>query len=176
MKNTLDDVINDIQKHWRGLDSYTVEHTRTQLQKLTHTSVQEPWLARLFAEKPQSQELHRDAKHGFILLAHFEKKGLYRAPHNHGAGWVFYALHSGEMRVTTYKQITSPDGDTTLVSRGANVIQPSNVTTYLPGDIHDTECLSDWVLMFRLTSCDFQAEKQSGRLIQFKDHTRKGLS
>ncbi|OHU95143.1 hypothetical protein [Pseudoalteromonas byunsanensis] len=30
--------------------------------------------------------------------------------------------------------------------------------------------------MFRLTSCDFQEEKHSGRLIQFKDHTQNMLS
>ncbi|TMO57011.1 hypothetical protein [Pseudoalteromonas phenolica] len=172
MKNTLNEVISEIQLHWQGLNSHTVEHTRAQLQRLAQTPVTEPWFERLLQERPESKELHQDDKHGFILLAHFEKKAQYRAPHNHGAGWVFYALHSGEMEVSTYKQITNQDGHMTLVSRGANIVKPGNVTTYLPGDIHDTECLSDWVLMFRLTSCDFKGEKKSGRLIQFKNHIR----
>jgi len=172
MKNTLNEVISEIQTHWQGLESRTIEHTRAQLKRLTKSPTTEPWLERLFADKPESQELHRDDKHGFVLLAHFEKKALYRVPHNHGAGWVFYALYCGEMEVSTYKQITNQNGQTTLVSRGTNIIKPGNVTTYLPGDIHDTECLSDWVLMFRLTSCDFKDEKKSGRLIQFKNHIR----
>lgn len=174
MRNTLTEVIREIQKHWQGLDTYTIEHTRAQLQRLAQTPITEPWLECLIEEKAESKELYRDKKHGFILLAHVEMKGLYRVPHNHGAGWVFYALHSGEMKVSTYMQITNRNGDTTLVSRGANIIKPGNVTTYLPGDIHDTQCVSEWVLMFRLTSCDFANEKKSGRLIQFKNPNNKG--
>jgi len=38
---------------------------------------------------------------------------------------------------------------------------------YLPGDIHDTRCVSDSVLMLRLTSCDLKQEEKLGYMTRY---------
>lgn len=167
--STLDRVIESIRTHWKGLDTQTIVHTREQLTLLTQASISEPWLTELHKNQAPGVELYRDPEHGFILLAHVEKQGLYRMPHNHGAGWVFYAVQHGQMQMSTYLQITNPSGETRLVSRGENKVEQGEVNVYLTGDIHDTLCLSEYVLMFRLTSSDFEEEKRAGRLIRFKE-------
>ncbi|WP_275669068.1 MULTISPECIES: hypothetical protein [Pseudoalteromonas] len=35
------------------------------------------------------------------------------------------------------------------------------------GDIHDTHCLTDNFVQYRLTSCDFKEENRSGWMIQY---------
>lgn len=165
--NALDDCIESIKSSWTGLNSQTVREVSKLLEKLISTPNSEPWLADLHRNKQESVELYRDHQHGFILLAHVERQGKYRVPHNHGAGWVFYAIQHGTMEMSTYRQVTDQTGRSYLVSHGTRQISPGTCQVYLPGDIHDTRCSSEYVLMFRLTSCDFSAEKREGRLIQY---------
>lgn len=99
-------------------------------------------------------ELHRDPDHGFLLLAHRERAGRYRAPHDHGLGWVIYAVARGEVELGTYARI---DGH--LVRRGVERLGPGDARVYLPGDIHDTRIVSDDVVMLRFTSRDLKAEE-----------------
>ncbi|WDE07058.1 hypothetical protein SG34_009285 [Thalassomonas viridans] len=165
--NALEHFITSIKDSWTGLNSETVIKSRELLKQLLKTPDSEPWLADLHRQKQESVELYRNPEHGFILLAHVEKQEQYRVPHNHGAGWVFYAVQHGAMEMSTYSQVTDQTGKTALVSRGAATINAGECNVYLPGDIHDTKCLSEYVLMFRLTSCDFKAEKREGRLIQY---------
>lgn len=170
MKNdSLDKFITSIKSNWTGLNSETIIKSRELLEQLTKTPSSEPWLIDLHNKKQESVELYKDNKLGFILLAHVETKGKYRVPHNHGAGWVFYAIQHGTMEMSTYGQVADQTGKYRLVSRGAAKINVGECNVYLPGDIHDTKCLSEYTLMFRLTSCDFQAEKREGRLIQYTD-------
>lgn len=171
-ETTLDRVTKEIQEEWNGLTSHTVLRTRELLKELTLAPDDEPWLAKIHAEKPETVELYADPEQGYILLAHTERKGLYRVPHNHGAGWVFYAVQHGENRMSTYKQTTTPDGRTHLVSRGSHDLRKGDCEVFLPGDIHDTECLTDYMVQFRLTSSDFKQEKTSGRMIQFVDASK----
>lgn len=166
-ETTLDRVTKAIHEHWNGLTSDTVTRTRELLKELTLAPDDEPWLAEIHAEKPETVELYADADRGYILLAHTETRGLYRVPHNHGAGWVFYAVQHGENRMSTYKQTTRPDGTAHLVSRGSHDLRKGDCEVFLPGDIHDTECLTDYLVQFRLTSSDFKQEKTSGRMVQF---------
>lgn len=55
----------------------------------------------LISKADVDEELYRDPEQGFILLAHSEKKDLYRVPHDHGGGWVISAVQSGEIEMKT---------------------------------------------------------------------------
>ncbi len=165
--HALESFINNVKRDWSGLNTETVDAVRDHLIELTHQAGEEPWLASIKREKPASSELYRDLEYGYILLAHTEKKGLYRAPHNHGNGWVFYALQSGKMEMTSYKQITTHTDDIKLVSRGKEVLQKGDCRVLLPGDIHDTKCLSNDLIQYRLTSWDLTKEKKARRMVQY---------
>ncbi|WP_333795594.1 hypothetical protein [Rheinheimera sp.] len=168
MQNSaLEHFISQVKTAWSGLNTETVESVRQLLINLTRAAKDEPWFKDMLSGKPAAKELYRDPEHGFILLAHTEEKGTYRQPHNHGAGWVFYAVLSGEMAMRTYQQVTTVTGETHLVSRGTDLMQAGQCRVFLPGDIHDTRCLSDAFVQLRLTSTDFQKEMQEGRLVRF---------
>lgn len=168
--NALDHFITTMKNNWTGLNSETTILGCRLLEQLAKTPSSQPWLAHLHREKADSIELYRDPQNGFILLAHTEERGKYRVPHNHGAGWVFYAVQHGAMEMSTYCEVTSQTGETHLVSRGSETMNEGECNVFLPGDIHDTQCLSEYVLMFRLTSCDIKAEKSAGRMIQYAFH------
>lgn len=99
-------------------------------------------------------ELHRDPDHGFLLLAHREPMGRYRTPHDHGRGWVVYAVARGEVEMGTYARV---DGN--LVRRSVERLRAGDARVYLPGDVHDTRIVSDDVVMLRFTSCDLKAQR-----------------
>lgn len=160
--NSLKHFITEVRKNWGPLNSDRICAIQNLLAKLAKASPSEPWLADLLSNPKDSVELHRDLDHGFMLLAHTEKKDLYRRPHNHGDGWVMYVVQSGEMVMSTYKEVA-----TDLVQREQYPVLPGQVKVYLPGDIHDTKCISDSVLMFRFTSCDLKNEMQNGRMKRF---------
>lgn len=168
-QSSLDHFVNQVRRHWTGLNSETITRTHESLRELTSTPEKEPWLSEIHQLKPATKKLYQDPDQGFILLAHAERRGLYRPPHDHGAGWVFYAVQHGESRMTTYKAITFPNGATRLVSRGAFKMTNGHSAVFLPRDIHDTECCSDYLIQFRLTSSDFSREKEEGRMIQYTE-------
>ncbi|MGZ3313193.1 MAG: hypothetical protein ACXU8Q_03450, partial [Caulobacteraceae bacterium] len=116
-------------------------------------------------DQPASRELFRDPVHGFVLLAHVEKAGLYRAPHDHGRGWVIYAVQQGESEMGTYGRLEGPDGDVRLVRRNTTVVRPGQAQVYLPGDIHDTLCVTGPALLFRFTERDLRREDAAERKV-----------
>ncbi len=166
-KTALETFISEVKQHWTGLNSETVEAVRQLLADLTKSSPDELWLKDILEQRPAAKELYRDPDHGFILLVHSEEQGTYRHPHDHGAGWVFYAVYSGEIAMTTFELITSAKGETKLVSRGSDVMRSGQCRVFLPGDIHDTRCLTEGFIQFRLTSTDFKKEIEQGRMIRF---------
>lgn len=109
-------------------------------------------------DAPENEELYRDPVHGFVLLAHTEQAGLYRPPHDHGRGWVIYAVQRGEIEMATYARIQEPDGSFRLVQRNATRVRPGQTQVYLPGDIHDTRCMAGPALLFRFTERDLKKE------------------
>lgn len=168
MQNTgLENFIAKVQQQWSGLNTETVMAVRQLLIELTRASPDEPWLKQILEQRPATRELYTDPAQGFILLAHTEEQGTYRIPHNHGAGWVFYAVQSGEMAMNTFKQVTNHQGHSYLVSRGTDVMKSGDCRVFLPGDIHDTRCLSDGFVQFRLTSSDFKDEIKARRMIRY---------
>lgn len=68
----------------------------------------------------------------------------------------------------TYARVQAPDGTVRLVKRGATVVRPGDVQVYLPGDIHDTRCISGPALLFRFTERDLKKEdKEDGRVTRY---------
>lgn len=147
------------------LTTELVASVRAQLEQLAKTPSSERWLQALYEEAPASKELYRDGSHGFVLLAHSEPTGLYRPPHDHGRGWVIYALARGEMEIGTYARVEDADGQVRLVKRDATMLRAGEARVYLPGDIHDTCCLSGPSLLFRFTERDLKKEDQQAHRV-----------
>ncbi len=163
---SLDTFVAAIRSAWAGGPG-VVETCRTALSRLAAADASEPWLKVLHSEKPATRELHRDSL-GFVLLAHTENEGLYRPPHDHGRAWVVYAVQSGELEVGTYRKIIGTDGKVKLVDRASSVLRPGEARAYLPGEVHDTRCLSETALLFRFTERDLRNEDQvEGKVTRF---------
>ena len=141
---------------WGPLTSELVASIRRQMEELLETPATEDWLSALHEEAAESRELYRDPAHGFLLLAHAESPGLYRPPHDHGRGWVIYAVQRGETKMGTYVRVHDARGKMQLVKRDSSVVRPGDVKVYLPGDIHDTRCTAGPLLLYRFTSCDLK--------------------
>lgn len=168
MHSTLDQFVATMGSAWGPLTSDLVATTRSGLEALAHASPDEAWLARLLAEAPAGAELHRDPEHGFMLLGHAEPQGLYRPPHDHGRAWVVYAVQHGEVEMRTFARLETGDGVVRLVQRDARIMRAGEAQAYLPGDIHDTRCLSPSALLFRFTERDLRHEDRvEGRLTRY---------
>jgi predicted metal-dependent enzyme (double-stranded beta helix superfamily) len=156
--NSLETCVEGIASAWRPLTSELVAACSRRLEALLKTPATEDWLAALRRDAPAYSELHRDPARGFVLLAHTEPAGLYRPPHDHGRGWVIYALLQGEIEMGTYARIEQHDGTVRLVKRNATLVRPGQVQVYLPGDIHDTRCIAGPALLLRFTERDLKKE------------------
>jgi hypothetical protein len=159
-QNALDAAMQGIRAAWGPLTSEVVAACRDHLEHLLGTPATEEWLAALRREGPPNRELHRDPTRGFVLLAHTEYAGLYRPPHDHGRGWVIYAIQQGEIEMGTYGRVEDADGSVRLVKRNSTLVRPGQVQVYLPGDIHDTRCVIGPALLFRFTERDLRKEDQ----------------
>ena len=168
VKDSLEAFIERVRTVWGPLSSELVASCRQYSEALLKASATEEWLAALVRDAPAYQELYRDPTHGFVLLAHAEYAGLYRPPHDHGRGWVIYAVQQGEIEMATYVRIEDPDGKVRLVKRDATLVRAGQVKVFLPGDIHDTRCVTDPALLFRLTERDLKKEdKEDGRVTRY---------
>ena len=142
-RNTFDTSIEGIKSIWGPLSTAeVVAGYRRNLEALLEAPATEDWLASLRKEGPASKELYRDSKDGFLLLAHTEYAGLYRLPNDYGRGWVIYAIQQGEIEMRSYGPVEDDDGRIHLVRRNSTLVRPGHVHGYLPGDIHDTRCIS----------------------------------
>lgn len=164
-RNSLRDFIDNTRAVFGPLTTELVASVRAQLEQLMAAPTTEPWLQALHEEAPASKELHRDGTYGFLLLAHSEPTDLYRPPHDHGRGWVIYALQRGEMEIGTYARVEDADGRVRLVKRDASLLRAGEARIYLPGDIHDTRCTSGPSLLFRFTDRDLKKEDQEARRV-----------
>lgn len=165
MKDTLETFTGTVRGLWGPLTSELVVGCREALEGLAAASPREPWLADLRRSAPASRELYRDPDHGFVLLAHTETAGLFRPPHDHGRAWVVYGLQRGEIEMRTYGRVQDADGGVRLVQRDSTIIRAGEALAYLPGDIHDTRCLSDTALLFRFTERDLRVEDRVARRV-----------
>jgi len=161
--NALDKFSAGIREDWASISTPVVAKCRQHVAELTLADPAEDWLTALHEERPAARELLRDPAHGYMLLAHCEQQGLYRAPHDHGRAWVVYGVQSGELEVATYAKVADAAGGVRLVRRDMHVLRPGEARAYLPGDIHDTRCLSDTALLFRFTERDLRHEDRVER-------------
>ena len=166
--NSLGKFTDGVRSIWGPISSEVVADCRQQLEELIKTPATEEWLVALQREASSYKEMYRDPTQGFILLAHTEPTGLYRPPHDHGRGWVIYALLQGEIEMGTYARIEDSDGNVKLVKRNSTLVRHGQVQVYLPGDIHDTRCISGPALLFRFTERDLKKEdKEEHRLTRY---------
>ena len=156
---SLDSFTAAIRSAWAPISSELVTMCRLRLEELVRADSAEDWLASLLAERPASRELHRDPS-GFMLLAQNENEGLFRPPHDHGRAWVVYGVQSGELELRTYARVQAAGAEDRLVLRDTSLIRAGEAKAYLPGDIHDTRCLTENALLFRFTERDLRHEDQ----------------
>ncbi|HYD11455.1 MAG TPA: hypothetical protein VEC11_01265 [Allosphingosinicella sp.] len=156
--NSLNHFVAAVRADWGPITTELVASCRAHLDDLSAAGESEGWLASLLAERPATRELHREPD-SFMLLAHNEQMGLYRPPHDHGRAWVVYAVQSGALEIGTYAKVEDPTGDR-LVRRDTVILRPGEARAYLPGDIHDTHCLTESALVFRFTERDLKHEDQ----------------
>lgn len=174
VRNSLENWIEAVRHDWGPLSTDVVANCRRHLEELARASASEEWLAALHRDAPASQELYRDPDHGFVLQAHAEEAGLYRPPHDHGRSWVIYAVERGESEMGTYVRTDDADGRPVLVKRKTTWVRPGQVQVYLPGDIHDTQCLAGPALLFRFTERDLRKEdREEHRVTRYVE--RDGL-
>lgn len=168
MTTSLDRFISSVSAAWPDGAERAAEATRTAMAVLAGGDGAERWLGELLAEQPATRELHRDPTYGFMLLAHTENQGLYRAPHDHGRAWVVYAVQSGKLEIGTYRRAGLANGDVGIVEKDRTVLRPGEARIYRPGEIHDTRCLSESALLFRFTERDLRHEDQvEGKVSRF---------
>lgn len=164
-KTTLETFIESVRADWGPLTSDVAAACSRHLASLLQAPASEEWLADLRDKPPLSKVLYRDPDHGFMLAAHAEPAGLYRPPHDHGRSWVVYGVQDGESEMGTYGRIDGDDGPPRLVKRNATLVQPGQVQLYLPGDIHDTRCVTGPALLLRFTERDLKIEDAQARKI-----------
>lgn len=165
MDNALSTFIAKTRAVFGPLTSELIASVHAELAQLAKAPGTEPWLRSLHEEAAASRELYRDPSHGFMLLAHTEPTALYRAPHDHGRGWVIYALQRGEMEIGTYARVSDADGRVRLVQRDMSLLRAGEARAYLPGDIHDTRCTAGPCLLFRFTERDLKKEDQEAHRV-----------
>lgn len=165
-RTALDTAIEGIRSAWGPLSTEVVAACGQHLETLLTAPATEAWLAALHRDMPASRELYRDPAHGFVLLAHAEAAGLYRPPHDHGRGWVIYAIQQGEIEMGTYARVPQPEGGARLVKRGSTRLRPGQVQVYLPGDIHDTRCVAGPALLLRFTERDLKQAQEAQHVMR----------
>ncbi len=57
-----------------------------------------------------------------------------------------------------YARVEDADAHPVLVPRNTTWVRPGQAQVYLPGDIHDTQCLAGPALLFRFTERDLRKE------------------
>lgn len=160
--------IEEVGGAWGPLSSEGVERCRAAMARVIESAIGDAALAASI-ETAGEREIHRHPSHGFLLLSHVESEGQYRVPHDHGSGWVIYGVVRGEMEMATYHRAITQRGEVRLVRRESYRMKPGECRVFLPGDIHDTRCVSPSVLMLRLTSCDLKTEDREGRQIKYRE-------
>ena len=158
----LERFIEQTRSAWGPLSTELVATLSHGLEGLLAASPFERWMADLSRDRPAQVDLHRDGDLGFLLLGHAEQAGLYRPPHDHGRSWVLYGILEGEIEMGTYARFELPDGKDRLVRRGSTVLRAGQVQAYLPGDIHDTCCLTRSALLLRFTERDLKLDAVNG--------------
>lgn len=175
-RNALETFAESVRRDWGPISSEVVAAAHRHLEQLLRTGPGEEWLRSLHRDAPANRELYRDSEHGFVLLAHTEAQDLYRPPHDHGRNWVVYGVQKGISEMTTYGRVMGPDGTVRLIKRGSTLVSPGQAQVYLPGDIHDTRCISGPALLYRFTERDLREDNHDHRITRFVERDGNWVS
>jgi hypothetical protein len=155
--NALSTFTRNVHAAWRPLSTELIDEGRRQGEALLQAAPSEDWLAALHREKPANQELYRDPDHGFVLLAHTELQGLF-APARPWTSLGDVCRPVGRDRNANLCPRRGSQDRCSPRPAGCNARSGRTGQVYLPGDIHDTRCLSDSALLFRFTERDLRVE------------------
>ena len=78
-------------------------------------------------------------------------------------------MQRGEVEMRSYARIVDANGSVRLVRRDAVIVRPGQALVYLPGDIHDTRCLTDSAHLFRFTERDLKLEEAQGHIARYAE-------
>jgi hypothetical protein len=163
----LEKFIRVVSNSWGDLSTELVEKVKNEMSLLIANSLNDDW-RKEFLASGEDKVLYKSEEYGFMLLVHSETEGKYRVPHDHGRGWVIYGVVSGEVEMRTYNSISkSETAESKIVRKDSYRMKTGDLKIYLPGDIHDTRCISDKVHMIRFTSCDLKAEDREGKMRRY---------
>jgi hypothetical protein len=168
-QRSLEVFIETVKKNWGPLSTETVTQCKEFLEDLARNPDTDIWLTDALNDSPSGKALYRDPENGFVLFAYTETLGQYRVPHDHGSGWVVYAVQSGEMEMGTYSRVVDQKGKLFLVKRETYRMNPGECKIFLPKDIHHTRCLSEKLTILRFISCDLKKEDREGRMIRYEE-------
>jgi predicted metal-dependent enzyme (double-stranded beta helix superfamily) len=162
-EDSLERFVEGVRSARGPLTSEQVENIRRLMEALVKAPATEKWLAELHKDGPENKDLYRDPEDGFMLLAHTESAGRYRPPHDHGRGWVIYAMQRGEVDMGTWIRVQDSDGKLRLVKREPNLLRAGQVKVFLPGDIHDTRTITGPATVLRFADRDLLTEEHEER-------------
>src|SRR5262245_48277349 len=130
-EKALSDFVEGVREAWGPLSTAVATRCRELLEVLARAKRDEPWIDTK-PGGPLDRELHRDATHGYLLVTYVERGGRYRAPHDHGRGWVIYAVERGEIEMSTYGRFVADDGSSHLVKRESYRMRAGDCRVFLP--------------------------------------------
>lgn len=168
MENKITEAAAELQKLWVDLCMESVQKIQLVMKGLAENAEVCTGLRLITRTQQEGYEIFRDRRQGFILLAYSEKNGVYRIPHNHGEAWVVYAMVSGAVEMGNYFNAVRGDVSNHLVLKNREKLIAGDTRIYLPGEIHDTRCVSEEAVILRLTSLDLRAEESAGRMRRFR--------
>jgi hypothetical protein len=168
MNNELNSFISETKNAWKSINIESPLKIRSFLENLVKNETVRKSLQENLSNLFKGTELYRDEEFGFVLLAYAENKGTYRVPHNHGNAWVEYAVVTGIVEMGNYINLAKSCSLSKLVLKSSEQLTAGDCHKYLPGEIHDTRCISEDAIILRLTSCDLKVEEREGRMLRFK--------
>lgn len=168
MNHKLNSFISETRSAWESINIESLLKIRSLVENLAKNESFRKSLQENAGDILKGIELYRDEEHGFVLLAYTESKGTYRMPHNHGNGWVVYAVVDGIVEMGNYINLVQASGLSKLILKNTDNMTTGDSNIYYPGDIHDTRCMSENAIILRLTSCDLKEEDRLGRMLRFK--------
>lgn len=168
MNHELSPFISETRTAWESINIESMLKIRLLVGNLAKNETVQKSLQESISSLSKGIELYRDEEYGFVLLAYTESQGTYRVPHNHGNGWVVYAVVDGVVEMGNYINLVQPNGLPKLILKDSYNMRAGDSNIYYPGDIHDTRCISENVIILRLTSCDLKEEEREGRMLRFK--------
>lgn len=156
-------IFAELASSWNKQNEETITAGKLVMEGLLKSEELKAYLINKRSILNKGVELYRDYNHDFILFAYSEEKDLYRIPHNHGNGWVIYSVVEGIIEMGEYALIANSN----LIKKDKYQMNKGDSEVYFPGDIHDTKCISDSVIILRLTSCDLKEEERQGRMKKY---------